>query len=662
MKPFLTIICIFLFHIASTQVKEVEYGIISSDEAEMNNYAADQTANAVVLFDKGASRFIETDAYNYDIEFNRHKRIKIFDSSDKENSEIKIPYYIGSKKRKEEVKSIKAQTINYVNGEKKVTQLNPETIYDEKLNDDWRQKKFVFPNVQDGAILELSYTVNSPFKFNLPDWAFQNKIPTIYSEYQVAMVPFYEYSMITQGINSFDFYKEGLSDAKREWGNGSNSAYGGNYDNRFQEKIYTYVLNDVPAFKDENFITSINDYIIKMDFQLSKVSIPGQLDKKVISTWPKLNADLLTNEYFGFYMKQSKRFAKKILSEDLHLGDKSNEEKIAAIINYVKENYEWNGRKGKFATQKAKEFQLSKTGNVGDINLFLIALLNEADIDVEPVILSSRDHGKINVDYPFSHFTNYVVALIKNKNPFLADATDDLLPFHRLPLRTYNDWGLIVNKDDEAKWITFSNTVESIEKNVLTITIDPESKTLSSLVSIQNTEYEAYTKRQKYRNDENDIEDYYSEKVGSINKSVHRGYEKNNNAYVLNFKTEFEPEIIGKKMLIKPFLNLPLSENKLTQEERTYPVDFGFPFNNIFESQITIPEGYTIDFIPENFQKSNDLVTINLNYSQDGSNIRVIGNYQFHKAIYAPENYQEIKEDMDLIVSHFNELIIIEQE
>ena len=78
-------------------------------------------------------------------------------------------------------------------------------------------KKFAMPNVQVGSIIEYKYSIETPYKFNLKDWEFQRKIPTIYSEYTVRMVPFYEYTYLMQGVDKFDIqnsYKVKLPNRK----------------------------------------------------------------------------------------------------------------------------------------------------------------------------------------------------------------------------------------------------------------------------------------------------------------------------------------------------------------------------------------------------------------------------------------------------------------
>ncbi len=257
MKKLLIIFGLLISSPIFAQVKEIEFGNISTQEIEMSSYEKDKEAKAVVLYDKGESMFFDTEG-GYDIRFTRHKRIKIFDKSESQYSEISIPYYVDGYGKTEVVKSIEAITYNMEDGRLIQKKLDPSTIYEERINDQWFNKKFVFPDVQNGSILELRYELETPFHFNLPDWTYQDKIPTIYSEYKVSMVPFYEYEFLLQGISRFDYQNSVVAKDTRSWGNVS-KAYGQVVGNgvEFQDYVHTYVLKDIPAFKDESYISPL---------------------------------------------------------------------------------------------------------------------------------------------------------------------------------------------------------------------------------------------------------------------------------------------------------------------------------------------------------------------------------------------------------------------
>lgn len=660
MKVLLITLSLFIGTQALSQKKEIEFGKMSNQELELASYDKDKEAKAVILYDKGKSIFFDTQK-GYDIRFTRHKRIKIFDKSESQHAEISIPYYVDGYGRTEIVKSIEAITYNYENGRQIQKKLDPSTIYEEQINERWFNKKFVFPDVQNGSVLEFKYVLETPFHFNLPDWTFQDKIPTIYSEYEASMIPFYEYVFRAQGVSKFDYQTSVIAKQKRSWGNVTES-YGQKVGNgvEFQDYVHTYVLEDVPAFKDESYISSVNDYIIKMDFQLAKFHSPKGNTTDVISTWPALNKSLLKHEDFGKYLKKGSKQARKIFKEELDISGLDENRKAIKIIEYVKNSYEWNGDNSKYASQSIKDFMKKKTGNSADINLFLIALLNEANIEAEPLILSSRNHGKMHADYPFDHFTNYVIALVKTRTAFLADGTENLLPFNMLPSRCLNEMGLVVNEADEPQWIRLGNNRSTLQKQVIMLDIDSLTLDAKTMVSIQSTEYDSYLNRKRFGDDTLKIREYFSEKIGSIEMTRTKGYENPSSPYAMNFLANFETEKIDKSIIVRPFLHLPLSTNHLTQKERNYPVDFVHPWEEQFESVLNVPDNYTLASLPEPFKVDNELAEINLDYHFSNGALIAKGNYKFKKAVYAANEYPQVKGYFDEIVKRFNQPVLLE--
>ncbi len=265
-----------------------EFGKISQEELDLKSYNRDPESGAVVLFDIGDSKFYKT-TKGFDIRFRRHKRIKVFDKESLVYAEVTIPYYSDGHGIAEVVNSIEAITYNYENGKLIKHQLDPSLVYKEQIGEDLMAKKFVLPNAQEGSILEFKYILETPFHFNLPDWTFQDRTPTIHSEYTVRMIPFFEYTFIAQGITEFDYQKLRIRRRKTFWGNLS-KLYGQNTGSgvEFQDHVHTYVLKDVPAFKDESYISSIDDYIIKMDFQQTKFNNRLNRSNDVVSGGPMI--------------------------------------------------------------------------------------------------------------------------------------------------------------------------------------------------------------------------------------------------------------------------------------------------------------------------------------------------------------------------------------
>ena len=636
-----------------------DFGQVSEEEMEMTKYDKDPDAEAVVLYDIGKAEFVNAKGGGYDIKFVRKKRIKILDRSAISRGEISIPYYVDDHGEEEKVSMIKAFSYNIEDGRFMRKELDKSTIYDEQTSKYWRAKKFAFPGVKEGTVIEYTYTLLSPFHFNLPDWYFQDIIPTVYSEYQVSMIPFYEYAFIAQGIYKFDYQHSEIGTKTRVWGT-VNESYGENHGTgvKFKDYNHLYVMKDVPAFNDESYITSINDYVMKMDCQLAKVAYPHNPIHKIITTWTELNEALLRNDHFGKYIKGCKKYAKAIVESE-NIEKLSEQEKVNTIINYVKTNFSWNGYNSIYAAKSPKEFINQKSGSSGNINLFMIALLNQAGIEAYPVILSTRDHGKIKADYPFGHYFNYVLAYINSDNSQLADGTSNLLPNNMIPVNCINDKGLIVKKDED-NWLELSNNSISLSIKQITLDIDTEEVIANASVTMHTTGYKSSEFKNSFKDNLEVLKESFEDGIfDEVYKVKTVNFDRPSRPYIISFEGEKEIEIIGDNIIVSPFLNIVAKDSKLKKKERTYPVDFVYPQSEEFNIFINIPEGYEATSLPEDFSMNNSLAAISIKYINNDGKITIKGSYTIKKSIYEPGEYSKIKYYLLMISKKFNEQIVI---
>jgi len=649
MKNLFTIVFIFIsVHLFSQEFSR-NYGKIMLPELTFKKYAKDTNAEAVMIYDIGESRFYITDN-GFELNFSRSVKIRILKKSGIKWGEVEIPYYYEGEIL-EKVYDIEATSYNIeTNGEIKKTVLNVNTVYDEKLNEYWRIKKFAIPNVREGSIVEFKYNIRSPYLFNLRDWEFQRSIPIVYSEYTTLMTPFYEYIYIVQGKTKFDIYE-----AKED----------GGFENQFgsikyRDMIYKFGMKDVPAFNDESFVTSDKDYLWKMDFQLAKVHQLNGSVQEVISTWPKLCNDLLKEPKFGKYCNVVEKSAGDILNLK-ELSAKSKLTQLENIVDLVKRTYSWNGNSSKYATKTLKEFQKEKTGNCANINLYLAGLLKGAGLEAYPILISTRDNGTVYKDYPFLHFFNYVVVIVNIDGKFfLTDATEPLCPFNRIPSRCLNNMGLIIKKDAE-EWAKLINPEISKIEEFLSIKVNPLEDSLNLNIFSIYSIYEAFDHKSKFKNDIAEISKSLNNKgYYSIDSLTTENYDSTKNKYIVKYKASTPMVKIEEKIYVSPFLSEVLSANPLKQTTRTYPVDFTYPFGKKFTTEIIIPDGYKVEFVPAPLIINNAMVSVDYKtITSEENKITISGNYSFKKAVYEATEYSNLKYVYNEIIKKFNEKVIL---
>ena len=307
-----SILSVFLFlgfFAVKAQEHTYEFGKISETDWDLEVYENDPDAGAVVLFDIGSSELIEEKRLGLSLSYKRHRRIKILKKSGYSESEITLLYF----KRNESIKNIKAASYNFSEGKAIQKEIEPESIFEEQINSFYSRKKFTLPDIQVGTIIEYSYELITPYDGKIQEWLFQSDIPTIYSEYSVTILPKIECYLIKQNIEEFDVLKESKTDPWQDYER-VGATQSQNQGLLFNKEMLTrtYGLKDIPAFGDESYMTSKNDFITKMEF---KISTDREIEAKKFNNyaniWPALSRRLANSWEVGGYLYSSSEPAGK---------------------------------------------------------------------------------------------------------------------------------------------------------------------------------------------------------------------------------------------------------------------------------------------------------------------------------------------------------------
>lgn len=658
MKKHLLLILMLMVSITVSFASDIqsfapEFGRFSKAD-DLIKYEKDTTAEAVYLFDRGDTYFRRSEEYGFELVFMHTQRIKILKNAGMDYASFEIPYFVDGN-RLEEVETIEGITFNMVNGVYEKTPLDIKTVYEEDVNSKWKVKKFTMPNVREGSVVEILYSIRSPYFFNFRGWDFQKRIPVVYSEYVTHMIPFYSYNYLLQGRGKCDGFNAEADHFERTF-----------YNTKFKDMNYTFVMKDMPAFKDEAFISCPEDCMVKLTFQLSEMTDLSGVRSSYLNTWNKLVNEFLDTPELGGYLKNAKSSAEKTFI-GMNLTDKTPIEKIVAIDSYMKSNYNWNKLNTKFARNSVKKFLEAKTGNSAEINLYYVAMLKSAGLDAFPVLLSTRDHGKIKVDYPFEHFFNYVVAAVYVEDKMvLFDATEPLTYLGTLPERCMNDQGLVLKKLKYKEKVEWAN-LEAPNKSTMTYVVDlkPDLKvdSLNASFNMVSDGYYATRFRNNYVSDPAAFEKSIlpTNFIMKDSVKVKNVLEPDKN---LSFRYAAKAglTVLDNKIVIAPFCSIVESVNPFRQATRTYPIDMVFKNAKDFQTTIHIPDGYKVLRTPTPVNMNTEDFKLKISTEVlDESTLKIVGGYEFTKDKYPVEKYDKIKEYYRLIVTLFNGEVILQK-
>lgn len=647
---FFPVLFIALSALSQPEVKP-NFGVVTAKDFDIDVLKYEGHP-AVVLSDFGYSEIDEDAGMGYVIRFKRTRRIMILSEEGKGYGNVKINYYDKKGSRvSERIRDIEGYTYNLTNGKVERNQLDRGDVFSTTKSEYSKEKSFALPQVKVGTIIEYQYELISPYLRKPPDWEFQSRIPTIYSHYRFGIAQNFSYIYIGRGMSKFDFFNK----HQRTVGS-SGSSY---LRTDLKETIYEFGMKDVPAFESEDYITSINDYIMKIDFELSAYYSPSGGVDKYLTTYEDMVKKQLESDYYGRFLKKSEKIAADLL-EGMDLESMGMQEKIKAIREKLISVVKWSGDYSRGAEEtNPKKMLQNGIGWSGEINLLFCGMLRAAGLDSYPVMLSTRQHGKIVSDFPFlSAFNNTVVALMTGESAIVLDATSSMLPYNMIPPECYNGKGLIVDKDKQ-NWVNLRSTKGSTKTIVLKMTLDPEEEKLDGEVAIVSTNYLAYYNRLFFDDDPDKIIEYYEPRLEDAELVISKGYENGEAPYTLGMKGSIPVERIGDDYYINPFGKFPPAENRLKAKTRNYPVDLNYKKAYIYQSEIEIPEGYFVSEKPENYTLSDDLIKISFKVSTDNNRLITKAEVNYKKDVYSSGEYSRIKHYMGKVVEHFNKTVVV---
>lgn len=657
----------------------IKFGKVSLEDFNVQSPLIDSNTNAVVVADVGNSEFIaNTTRFTFSLIFIEKKRIKIINKNGFDAASITVPLYVSGSGKAEILVDLNAYTYNVENGNVVETKLDKSSVFTEKYNKNWIHKKFTFPSIKEGSIIEYSYQIKSDFFYNLQPWVFQEQYPVLWSQYNASIPEFYKFIILSQGYQPFLINKVNKSGTSFSFVEHEQNTLGrgafndqttstsintfrvdGNIDN------HTWVMKDIPALKEEAFTTTIRNSIAKIEFQLNQVAFPRSIPQNYMNSWEKVSEELMKDESFGIPINRANNW----LDDELAIIVKATTdvaEKAKKIFEHVRDHYTCNNNKGIYTLGGLKEVVKNKTGSIADINMLLIAMLRNQKINVNPVILSTRNHGLTHEFYPLMDRYNYVIAQVNiAENLIYLDATEPRLAFGKLPLKLYNGQARIITTT--AMPVSFMADSLKEYSNAMAIFINNDNGVMEGSFSNQPGYYHSLAIRNELA--KANMDEYKKSLLASAAEGMEISNISIDSVQLLdkpvNIKYDIALKSFGDADIVyfNPMLGKEIKKNPFTAAERFYPVEMSYTVDDIYSLSMDIPKGYKVDEMPKSAR-----VMLNENegmfeyiISASEENIQMRRRLLIKKANYTNEDYQTLREFYGFMVSKEAEQIVFKK-
>ncbi|MBD0259635.1 MAG: DUF3857 domain-containing protein, partial [Cytophagales bacterium] len=527
------------------------------------------------------------------------------------------------------------------------TEVPGKQLFDVDASENWREKRFTFANVEAGSILEYRYTTVSENFFFLDAWLFQSDMPTLHSELRAFIPEGLDYRLLMQGRKLIGKYAQV---AGSQW-----------------------ALNNVPALREESHVANHLDYAEKIRFQLAgykKASgHPGGGAEYVttMTSWEKLATELLENETITRYLNR-RGMAKDVLST-LYAPNDPELVRLQKIYNHVNHGLQWNGTHRILTDQPLNSLLDKKQGSSAEINLYLTLLLREAGIQANPVLLSTRQHGKVHVTYPLLSQFNHLIACAQiDGKELLLDATDRMRPYHLLADDDLNENAFLLDKE-KPRWVQAKANSPTRQTTSVEVDLNDPAKPLYRF-SVRYEGYLALDKRLQFAKKgnkalANEVISNENQDFKLINAKVEHADDPDE---ALLATLSYQPEEGGQAqpsmVYFNPVLLNEFTENPFKQEQRFLPVELDYPQTRTYILNLKVPAGYQVQEMPKSvlMKFPGELAEFRYQVNRQNDLIQLLTTVNLKSSVIPSEYYDHLREFYDQIISKYREAIVLKKQ
>jgi hypothetical protein len=567
--------------------------------------------------------------------------------------------HLGSKETRSfshffEMKDMEASNWNLDDGKYrqfKIKDFKTKDRLDQSFRDDSKMVSFYYNNLGEGSKSRLNYTINIKDPRFLPAIYFSNNAPTITKKATLKVDEDIDIKLVEQNLKGFkvDFKKE----QKR----------GYNY--------YYWESNNMEGMKYENGAPNFRRFA------------PHILP--VITYYKNGKGDKvkLLDDVQGLYSWYSSLVCDintapsdpqlEIIVNNL-TADKTNDlEKVRAIYYWTQENIKYIDFEyalGGFIPREANDVFLKKYGDCKDNSSIMKEMLKIAGLKGSLSWLGTRS---IPYDYetvPTPSVDNHMIlTYLENDKRYFLDATGRYQPLE-LPTSFIQGKQILI-EDGKEDYILESVPVVDATINYRRDSVQTFLKN-GELVGSGNSSFDGYYKLDLFqileRIDKAEKTKYLEVELqaGSNKFLIDSWSEKNlfayNDPYELNY--DFNVQNYVKTLGDEIYINLNLykeAEAKRIDKSRELPLEYDYKNSYSVTSYFTIPDGYEVDYLPNNFQVKDDLIDAAIGYQQVGNQIIYQHSMSFHYLELSKEQQNTVNSLINSISPHYNEVVVLKK-
>ncbi|MBU3011256.1 DUF3857 domain-containing protein [Polaribacter vadi] len=553
-----------------------------------------------------------------------------------------------------ELNEINASSYTFENGkyvESKVEKFTEKDELNDSFYDDSKTLSFIYPKLKKGSKSVLEYSQNiknprflSPFFFGDYFPIIKNKV-TIIADKGIEL-SFKEFNTTNANIK---FTKE----EKRK------------------KTIYTWVLENQDEFEYESGTPSYTTILPHI--------VPIINSYKVKKETKKLLGEVsdLYNWYYSLVENVNKEAPDPALVNIVNTitKDKNTDlEKVKAIYYWAQKNIKYIAFEyalGGFIPRESNEVFRKKYGDCKDNSSILFKMLEIAGVKGNLTWIGTRSIPYTYQEVPTPVVDNHMIlSYEENGKTYYLDATGRYIKFG-LPSSFIQGKEALVSFGNEFKVKTVP-VVDAKENAIIdstTINIKEDVLVGNSITHITGYPKINYFNSLENINSESKLKGFYNARFikGNNKFLINKLEEINKYDYDEDFIINYDFEIknyfkkLGDEIYINLNLNKDISALK-ADKKREYAIEYDFKRYQSYVTKFNIPEGYAVDYMPENVSFSNDLITCKISYELKENAVFYKQDIELNFLVLTKEQQTELNKLIKKIEKQYKEIIVLKKQ
>jgi Domain of Unknown Function with PDB structure (DUF3857)/Transglutaminase-like superfamily len=648
-RSLLTLFCTLLcgFGIVSYDSPIVRAGdgfqSVSSEELKMTSEPLAPGAPAIILF-----RQVDRDDSGLTAHENNYVRIKILTEEGRKYADVEIPFL---KEEGNNVVSIKARTIrpdgSIVNFQGKP--FEKSIVKAKGLK--YMAKTFTLPDVQVGGIIEYSYTIDLPELFLINShWILSNELFTKRAKF--SLKPYAREFNVT-------WTWQGLPEGSAQPKSGA-------------DNIIRLEVNNIPAFRTEDYMPPENELKARVDFAYSE----DTFERDPVQFWKRKGKKLndKVESFIGKRRAMEEAVARIVAPND---PPEVKLEKIYARVQQVR-NTSYEVEKSEQQRKREKEKTASNVeevwtkgyGNGTQLTWLFLALARAAGLEAYGVLASDRRNYFFNPSSMDSNRLDTNVVLVKvNGKDVYCDPGGAFTPLGLLMWPETGVTGLRLDKDGGAwiKTMVPESSASRVDRHAnLTLA---ETGDLEGKLTITFTGLEGMKRRLAERNEDDtarkkSLEDEVKEYIpaaSEVELTNKPDWSSSSTPLVAeyNLKIPGWGAKAGRRTMLPAGIFSATEKRVFDHTERVHPIYFEFPSEKLDDVTITLPPGWQVSSVPSPQDQAVTIVGYTLKVERDKGAVHLTRKLRLNLVLLETQYYPGLRDFFQMVRKGDEEQIVL---